>query len=905
MLRRLLCIEPSVALQEILKELLSEGGWEVECCRDIDAVQINLAPVDVVITAVTLPSGNFQNVLQYFRGDGGRPTPPVLLLAADDELSQGAAALAQGVTEVFSKNDLGALRSYFDSLAGKYEKKLGGGRVLVLDDDVVIGLYLQQLLAEFGLAVDRKSDMDEALAAVSATTYDMVIVDIVLGVGQSGNHFIRLFRQTSTHSRAIPVIAISGYTDDVRRLDALRAGADAYLTKPLNEAEFMLTVRRLLVDTLADLPDPGAVERLVEQRYDLSRRESSICALAVAGHPDKRIAETLGISFWTVRTHLASIFRKCGVNNRIDLARLLSGRSLRPGAGPGNNRVPMSEYGLSQYLLDGFHYGVMVTDKNHRILYVNQAFTRISGYMVEDVIGRTPSLLHSGKHNADFYADMLRLLTEEGNWSGEIWDRHKNGSLFLAWLDMRRLPPGAPKGARYVAVMSDVTERQLELDRVRHYALHDALTGLGNRTLLESRWSYEMARARRTGSKLGVLFIDLDRFKAINDSLGHENGDRLLVIVAARIRGGFRNNDTVVRYGGDEFVVLVPDLSDRDAAGYLAEKTLESVCAPFNLEEAEFNIGASVGIALFPEHGHDLESLINRADAAMYRAKEAGGNRFRFFGQELGGRGCSPEALELAFSRGVLQLCFQPRLDVNSLQLVGAGTLLCSGELGIVEAPPSMWTSLGERSSRAVDLFDWMLQEACSTLRRAHEAGFDSCPVALKVPTAQLMRRTFLNEVATALTRNGVLASQLMLEVSEASWLREPVRVREVLQQLKEMGIALVLDGFGVGQSRLELVKELPLDFLKFDRELISAAPNDRYSASVVSSLVHLAGGLGIKTVAEGVDHSSQFELIKRYGCHHAQGLLFGKPFPEAELLACLESSRTFPSPLDAADTLH
>ena len=887
MTRKVLCIGPSAALCAALKDMPGEAGWEVLCCPDIDSIPQISGVWVAVVTAAVLPSGDYRSVLQHFKGRNWHGEPPILLLTAGEDRAAADTALARGITEVFSEDDPGALRSYFTVLAGYPLQRPSGGRVLILDDDLVIGLYLEKVLADSGMVVERVGDLPAALAAVAAKRYDLIVADIVLGVGQSGNHFIRMFRQMPAMQPRTPVIAMSGFEDEARRLDALRAGADAFLTKPLNETEFMLTVHHLLGGGLVAHPGTGGGHPS-ESRFELSRRESVICSLAVAGHSDKRIAEQLNISFWTVRAHLASIFRKCGVNNRIDLARRLNGQELRPGA---------NSHGLAPYLLENFHLAVIVTDRQRRIVYVNQAFSHITGYTAEEVLGQTPAVLHSGKYYAEFYLEIMQRLGNAAGWAGEIWNRKKDGSLFLAWLDIRQLPSAAPLGARYVGVLSDLTGRQLELDRVRHYALHDALTGLGNRTMLENRWSYEMARSRRNGTGMGVLFIDLDRFKAVNDSLGHENGDRLLVIVAARIRGCFRNNDTVVRYGGDEFLVLLPDIADRADAAALARKTLDAVCAAFELDGEEFEIGASIGIALFPEHGKELDTLISRADAAMYRAKEEGGNRFCFFDDEKGKQVGVPERLQAALSSGGLRLRFQPRLDLASLKMVGAATLLQLGDETAVDIAPAHASGAGERNGRSADLFNWMLQQVCTLLQRLHASGPAGFAIALRVPTVQLMRRSFRNEVATVMTHCGVSPQQLVFQVSEHSWVREPVRVREALCQLDEMGIGLSLEGFGVGQSRLELVRELPLDFLEFDRKLVNATPHDRYSTSVLASLVHLATGLGLKTVAEGVDQETQFAWLRDCGCHHAQGALFGEPLPEAGLLDALTCDQVFAAP--------
>ena len=451
-MRRILCIEPSSSLRGLLTQLLREGGWEVCCCGDLSDLPADLDSVDAVITAATLPSGSYEGVLQRFRGEGVPRSLPILLLTADAELAGGALALAKGVTEVFCKSDLGALRPYLAALAGRDDRRFDGCRALILDDDVVIGLYLEQVLSELGLSVERKTSSQEALSAVAAGRFDLLLVDIVLGMGQSGNHFIRLFRQSGQHPRSTAVIAISGYDDDVRRLDALRAGADAYLSKPIDRDELQLAVSRLLLEGADGESSAEAAEPQFGRQFELSRREAAICSMAIAGQPDKAIAESLGISFWTVRTHLASVFRKCGVSSRIELARLLSGQSPRPGVSMRSNHVSALPAELPHYLVENLHVGVLVTDGAHRIVYANPAFANLSGYPVGEVIGRQPALWRSGEHQPEFYRAMLGQLESAGRWSGNVRNLRKDGKVFEVWLEISSLPPGGPQDARYLAL---------------------------------------------------------------------------------------------------------------------------------------------------------------------------------------------------------------------------------------------------------------------------------------------------------------------------------------------------------------------------------------------------------------------------------------------------------------------
>jgi diguanylate cyclase (GGDEF)-like protein/PAS domain S-box-containing protein len=636
---RMCCIEPSGTLRLVLIEIARNAGWEIDACRNLAEAEAIFSQqdkrLDLVATTATLPSGGYADVVRSLRSRVETETIPIILFTSSTDDGQTEKALENGITEVFLKSNLDIFEIYLDSFFDDESAELTGRRVLILEDEKAVGEYLRALLTELHLRVDLFHGADVALGETLVTPYDLVITDLVLDRNQSGVNFIRLLRQSSGKSAAAPVIAMSGFVDDTRRIEALRAGADAFLSKPILTSELYFHTRRLLQrPTATGYMNASSATLDVSLTKNLTEREQLICGLAVAGHRDKQIARQLGISYWTVRSHLGHIFHKCGVSNRIELASKLRENLESTNGG----QLPVQKsfidaqeavldwLSLASHVLNEIRQGVMVTDKQGGILLINPGFTQITGYTGEEVLGKTPRLLRSGHQTPVFYRDMFATLESKGSWSGEIWNRGKAGNLFVEWLDIRRLPPGMPMGAHYVAVIGDITMQHNEIEHLRHSALHDPLTGLANRALLKDRAAQEVYRAQRNGKRLGVAFIDLDGFKPINDMLGHEVGDKVLKDVAQRLSASLRSHDTLARQGGDEFIVLLPDIDDRQSACILGQKLLNVFQVPITIDnDVGYPLKASIGISLFPDDGEHFEELVVRADMAMYRAKQAGG----------------------------------------------------------------------------------------------------------------------------------------------------------------------------------------------------------------------------------------------------------------------------------------
>lgn len=552
--------------------------------------------------------------------------------------------------------------------------------------------------------------------------------------------------------------------------------------------------------------------------------------------------------------------------------------------------APRCDPRLAGYILDGVNFGVTVTDARSRIIYVNDAFSRITGYLPHEAVGNTPAILRSGRHGRQFYQSLWASVKEQGVWSGEIWNRRKDGSLYLEWLEIRRLGDGGhDSDARYVGLMRDITQRQLEDKRIRHSALHDNLTGLANRTLLLDRCEQEMRRSSRKGRGFGLMFIDLDRFKPVNDGLGHEIGDQVLKVVAQRLSAVFRGNDTLARYGGDEFVALIPDLEDRAAVAVAAGKVLHALREPVVMAGHDLHIGASIGIAMYPDEGTDLDTLLARADAAMYRAKEAGGNLFRFYAAEMDhlvGNALHLETrLHSALAKNELEVHFQPQVHLVNGRMVGVEALVRwrDPQRGLI--PPGDFIPLAERSALIAEIGSWVLGESCRALARMRAAGNPDLVVAVNVSPRQFARQDMVAEIDAALAAAGLPHSALQIELTESIFVKDSAKVAAILRQLADKGVSLALDDFGSGYASLSYLRDLPFDILKIDREFISNVHSSRYNGAIARAAIHLAEGMDMDVVAEGIEDSKQHRFLVDLGCRYGQGYHFGRPMPEPELI--------------------
>ncbi|WP_176835624.1 MULTISPECIES: EAL domain-containing protein [unclassified Paenibacillus] len=529
--------------------------------------------------------------------------------------------------------------------------------------------------------------------------------------------------------------------------------------------------------------------------------------------------------------------------------------------------------------------GIMVTDNRQMIQYVNPAFTQITGFEEQDIVGASPKILSSGKHDRAFYDQMWSSIRSHGSWQGEIWNRRKNGDVFLESITITGVKDGAQSIAYYIGVFKDVTlQKQLEA-KLQHQAFHDAVTGLPNRLLLYER----MEKAMRSGNTFAVLFLDLDRFKRINDTLGHSVGDQVLNVVAERLNACLRTSDTVARTGGDEFILLLDGLNHPEDSAVIAQKIILELSAPIFLDRFELYITVSIGISFCPRDGKDIHTLIKHADQAMYSAKEQGRNNFQVFSPVQ--EDSSPQLLSLevslrrALSNEELKLHYQPQIDSVTQNIIGLEALVRWSHPEWGPIPPAKFIPLAEESGLIKTLDQWVIREACRQLRRWLDEGYKPVPVSVNVSMMLFRQPNLAVYISQAMTDSGLPPHYLGIEITESTVMSNPEIALQTLHALKEMGIRISLDDFGVGYSSLNHLKKLPIDTLKIDRSFVQDIPEDAEDKAIVQSVIQLGRNLGLYVIAEGVEAEEQLAHLQSLQCQAVQGFLFSKPLPEAEVV--------------------
>ncbi len=529
---------------------------------------------------------------------------------------------------------------------------------------------------------------------------------------------------------------------------------------------------------------------------------------------------------------------------------------------------------------------IMICDHDNRILEVNQAFTRLTGYGVDDVRGENPSILSSGRTTAGEFRAMWQAISDEGFWQGEIWDKRKDGSFYPKWLTISALRDAEEKIEYYIGSFTDMTERKVAEERISQLALHDTLTGLPNRYNLQGRLDQALATSRRDAGHLAVMFIDLDRFKNINDSLGHHVGDGLLQEVAKRLTANVRDSDVVARLGGDEFVVVLTGV-EAAAAGSVADKILVSLGLAYRIESHELHSTPSIGIAVFPDDGDNAETLMRNADNAMYHAKAAGRNNLQFFTAAMNQASRARHELEgglhLALERKELELHYQPQVDSQG-RVVGAEALLRwhSPEHGSVS--PLSFIPLAEETGLILAIGRWVLATACAQLSAwsADERTRD-LQLSVNVSPREFRETDFVDQIHRVLETSGADPSRLKLELTESVVLDNVEETIRKMLAIKKLGIGFSLDDFGTGYSSLSYLTRLPLAQLKIDRAFVLKLPDNLSDGIVAQTIITMAKGLGLGLIAEGVETEAQREFLARHGCYYYQGYLFSQSLPLAE----------------------
>ncbi|MBK8336869.1 MAG: EAL domain-containing protein [Sterolibacteriaceae bacterium] len=547
-----------------------------------------------------------------------------------------------------------------------------------------------------------------------------------------------------------------------------------------------------------------------------------------------------------------------------------------------------SQLRLAAQVFEASGEAIMITDAVGTIISINPAFTRITGYAPDDVIGRTPRILSSGRQDKAFYQQMWKAIGEAGRWQGEIWNRRKDGEVFPEWVSISAVAhEGEGGGPRnYIAIYTDISERKASEERVRHLAQYDFLTDLPNRALFADRLKQAIGAAQRDGSRLALMFIDLDHFKTINDSLGHNVGDMLLREVAQRLASVIRVSDTVSRQGGDEFLVLAPRIESPNDAARIAQKLTESIAEPFHLEGRKLVVTPSIGIALFPDDGTDMGNLIRNADAAMYHAKQHGRNAYQFFTADMNARAMERLTMETHLRHAIedrqLVLYYQPQVSLASGAIVAVEALIRWNhpELGLVL--PARFIPVAEETGQVTNIGEWVLRTATAQIMSWQSRGMPPVPVAVNLSALQFKQGRLHDQVADALAAAGLEPRYLQLEMTESVLMTEGEATATSMAALRAMEIEFAIDDFGTGYSSLAYLNRFRVGKLKIDQSFIRDLRSGNDSRKIVAAIIGLAKSLGLRVLAEGVETGWQADFLRASGCDEVQGFLFGRPMAAA-----------------------
>jgi diguanylate cyclase (GGDEF)-like protein/PAS domain S-box-containing protein len=551
---------------------------------------------------------------------------------------------------------------------------------------------------------------------------------------------------------------------------------------------------------------------------------------------------------------------------------------------------------LAQLVFNHSNEALMVTDADNRIESVNSAFTTITGYGAAEVLGKTPSVLKSGQHDAGFYKALWSALEQDDRWEGEIVDRHKSGRHYPKWLTIRvvRNPDGSV--AHYVAAFSDISARKAAEAQIQYMAHHDALTGLPNRILLRDRFEQASQRSLRNNGTLGMFFLDLDQFKHINDTLGHAIGDDLLMAVTNRLAGCLRHSDTISRLGGDEFIILVEgDESTRFYAG-VAEKICRALEKPFELGGHALTATGTLGVAVAPGDGQDFDTLLKKADMAMYHAKARGRATFSFFDERMNQD--SAERLSLtthlrrALGAGELRLVYQPQFAIGDSHMIGAEALMRWRSPQYGEISPARFIPLAEDTGLILPIGEWALHESCRQAREWTDRG-QPIKIAVNVSAVQLHRDDFSATLAAVLRDTGVAPQLIELELTESALMSDAARFIELIAYVRNLGMSVAIDDFGTGYSSLAYLKRFQVSKLKVDRSFVKDIPDDEEDRAIAEAIVRMGQSLKLRVIAEGVETREQLDFLAGIGCHEVQGYLLGRPVEAAALSAGLTTGTT------------
>jgi len=532
--------------------------------------------------------------------------------------------------------------------------------------------------------------------------------------------------------------------------------------------------------------------------------------------------------------------------------------------------------------------GIIITDATGKIIAVNHALTTITGYSEQEVLGKDPSIFKSDRHDQAFYEEIWESIKKIGQWRGEIWNQRKNGEHFPTLLTIKAVSDDHNKISHHVGILTDISTIKETEEKLSQLAHHDPLTQLPNRLLLNSRLQHALQHAERKETHVGILFLDLDRFKNINDSMGHTQGDHLLKLVASRLADAMRAEDTIARLGGDEFVILVEELEDMQGIIKIAKNTLNLFKQPFHIYDQDIFIEASIGISIYPNDGKNTDTLLRNADAAMYRAKEKGRNNYQFYTKALTDKARERLTIETnlrrALERNEFELYYQPQFSLKDGTLIGVEALIRWNhpEQGLV--PPASFIPVAEETGLIVPIGEWVLRTACMQHQAWLKEGHPPIKIAVNLSARQFHELGMINMISDILEEMAMDSTYLELELTESIIMNDVESTIKILNELHWMGLEISIDDFGTGYSSLSYLKRFPIDRLKIDQSFIRDISIDPSDAELINAIIMLARSMKLRVLAEGVETKEQLHYLKEQGCDEVQGYYYSQPVPAKEL---------------------
>ncbi len=537
---------------------------------------------------------------------------------------------------------------------------------------------------------------------------------------------------------------------------------------------------------------------------------------------------------------------------------------------------------------------ILISDADNNIVFVNESFTRITGYTSVEVLGQNPRVLSSRRHDANFYQDMWRQILHEGTWHGEIWDCRKNGEIYPKWLNISTVHDNAGKICNFIGIFTDISKKKADEELLAFLAYHDALTRLPNRLLLRDRFYQAVGAIQRqaTGA-VALLYLDLDQFKTVNDSLGHEIGDRLLIAVAKRLEASVREVDTVSRLGSDEFVIVLSNMPDTHSISLVTQKILDHLSGTFEVDQYHLRSTASIGIALYSADGDDFDTLLKLANTATHHAKDSGRNTYRFYTDKM-----NVDALERLRMRNDLAqallrqeffLQYQPQFELSTRQLIGIEALIRWNhpEAGLML--PSKFITIAEETGQIVPIGEWVIREVCRQAKAWQQQGYEPLRIAVNLSALQFKRGDVLKMITDLTDEHALQPEYLELELTESILLQDVEYVLDVMEKFKALKFTLSIDDFGTGYSSLAYLKRFQVDKLKIDHSFIRNLAIDRHDQTIVRSIIQLAEGFGMRTIAEGVETQEQLDWLLNAGCQDGQGYYFSYPLMHDQVVKILK----------------